>query len=264
MVINCNIMKKIEEQLQKELNSINNKEKKFPKGELRCAKNKNRYKWFVKKQKGTSYLPKTQRDLAEKLAEKKYYSYKKQELEGMLAACRAYLKIMQPIEGQTEKLLYHPEYSKLLDKHFVPLNETLLEWQNTPYEHCNKYEEALIVKGTQGKMLRSKSEAIIDMVLYKNKIPFRYEEKLALGTTILYPDFVIRHPMTGKYYYWEHFGMMDDEEYRSHTCNKIRLYCENGIIPTIKLITTFETKDNPLSIEKVEMIVQEYFMNSYQ
>ena len=54
MVINCNIMKKIEEQLQKELNSINNKEKKFPKGELRCAKNKSRYKWFVKKQKGTS------------------------------------------------------------------------------------------------------------------------------------------------------------------------------------------------------------------
>ena len=63
-------MKKIEEQLQKELKNINNKEKKFPKGELRCAKNKSRYKWFVKKQTGTSYLSKTQRDLAEKLAYK--------------------------------------------------------------------------------------------------------------------------------------------------------------------------------------------------
>ena len=42
MVINCNIMKKIEEQLQKELNSINNKEKKFTKGEQKCAKNKSR------------------------------------------------------------------------------------------------------------------------------------------------------------------------------------------------------------------------------
>ena len=62
-------------------------------------------------------------------------------------------------------------------------------------------------------MLRSKSEAIIDMILYKNGIPFRYEEKIVLGDVILYPDFVIRHPKTGDFYYWEHFGMMDDEDY---------------------------------------------------
>ena len=43
------------------------------------------------------------------------------------------------------------------------------------------------------KMLRSKSEAIIDRMLYQNKIPFHYEEKLVLDGIILYPDFVIRH-----------------------------------------------------------------------
>lgn len=154
------------EQLLKELDKICSLEKKFPKGELRCAKNESRYKWFVKNQEETIYLSKKEKDLAEKLAVKKYYSYKKQELETALSVCCAFLQKLQPVEGKTEQLLYHPEYRRLLEKYFVPMNEKLKEWQNTPYERCNKHEEALNIKETQGKMLRSKSEAIIDMLLY--------------------------------------------------------------------------------------------------
>ena len=190
---------------------------------------------------------------------KEYYDYKKQELQSELEACNAYLLKMMSMEGKTEMLLEHPGYGQLLEKHFVPINEELLRWQNAPYEKSNKYEEDLIIKGTQGKMLRSKSEAIIDMMLYKNKIPFRYEEKLVLDEITLYPDFVIRHPVTGESYYWEHFGMMDEEDYMDHACDKIRLYCKNGIIPSLNLITTYETKRHPLSVEKVESIIQEYF-----
>ena len=147
----------------------------------------------------------------------------------------------------------------MLEKHFIPMNKELRKWQSDDYERSNKHEESLIIKGTQGKMLRSKSEAIIDMMLYKNGIPFRYEEKLVLDRIILYPDFVIRHPVTGAYYYWEHFGMMDEEAYRNHACDKVKLYCANGIIPSINLITTYETKRHPLSVEKVEWTIQEYF-----
>ena len=100
------------------------------KGELLCAKNNNRYKWYLKEQDKTSYLSKNMRALA----------------------------------------------------------------------------EILVVKGTLGKMLRSKSEAIIDRLLYQNKIPFHYEEKLVLGGITIYPDFVIRHPVTGEYYYWNILG----------------------------------------------------------
>ena len=63
------------------------------------------------------------------------------------------------------------------------------------------------------------------------------------GITI-YPDFVIRHPVTGEYYYWEHFGIMDEEDYRNHACKKINLYCKNEILPFVNLIMTFETKNN--------------------
>ena len=260
MVINCNSMRWKKEQLQKELDKIYSMEKRFPKGELRCSKNNSRYKWYVKNQAETIYLSKNEREMAEKLAVKKYYTYKKQELESALDACNAYLKKMQSIEGKAEQLMYHPEYRRLLEKQFMPVNEELKEWQNAPYERCNKHEESRIIKGTQGKMLRSKSEAIIDMLLYKYQIPFHYEERLDLNGFEMYPDFTIRHPMTGETMYWEHFGLMDNEIYRNNVYQKMKRYCENGIIPSINLIATYETNDHPLNIEYIESIIKIYFL----
>ena len=98
------------------------------------------------------------------------------------------------------------------------------------------------------------------MVLYTHRIPFRYECMLTLGNSTLYPDFTIRHPKTGEYFYWEHFGMMDDPIYSKSAASKLQLYISFGIIPSIHLITTFETTDQPLSSEKLEKIVADYFI----
>ena len=256
----CEEVRKRMQQINVELEKISLMELKFPKGELICTKNGTRYKWYVKDKGGTIYLPKSKRRMAEKLAYKKYIGCRKQELECELSACSVYLQRVISTEGKSDQMRLHPEYRKLLGKYCFPLDEELRKWQSDRYERCKKHEDALVIKGTQGKMLRSKSEAIIDMMLYKNGIPFRYEEKLILNGITIYPDFVIRHPKTGEYYYWEHFGMMDEEEYRNHACEKIKLYCDNGIIPSINLIATYETKDHPLSIEQVEKIITEYFL----
>ena len=53
--------------------------------------------------------------------------------------------------------------------------------------------------------------------------------------------------------------MMDNEDYVNHTCEKLRLYCENNIIPSVNLILTYETKEYPLAIGMVERLVNEYF-----
>lgn len=98
------------------------------------------------------------------------------------------------------------------------------------------------------------------MFLYTNKIPFRYECALQLGESVIFPDFTIRHPETGNLYYWEHFGLMDDLSYSRNSCAKLQLYTSHGIIPSIHLITTYETKDSPLSSEIVEKIVSHYFL----
>ncbi len=253
-----NIENRIKE-INKELEKITKLEKKFPQGELQCLKNENRYKWKVKGEKGLHYLPKTERNQAETLALKKYCECRKKELESEVAGWNAYLRKTDKIKVSSEYLLNHPEYGRLLAKNFRPLDKELQRWQEEPYEKSTKHPENLLVQGTHGKMLRSKSEAIIDRMLYQNKIPFHYEEKLVLDGTILYPDFTIRHPKTGQVYYWEHFGMMGNPEYCNHACDKIKLYCRHGIIPSVNLILTYETKQCPLNADKVEIILQEYF-----
>lgn len=75
-----------------------------------------------------------------------------------------------------------------------------------------------------------------------------------------YPDFTLRHPLTGNYFYWEHFGMMDNPAYCRNVSSKLQLYFSHGIIPSINLITTYETKDDPLDVEIVEGIIQHYFL----
>ena len=97
------------------------------------------------------------------------------------------------------------------------------------------------------------------MLLYQKKIPYRYEYQLQLGEHIVYPDFTLRHPSTGNFYYWEHFGQMDNPEYYTKACSKMQLYISHGYIPTINLITTFETQKHPLVPEDVNHIIEHYF-----
>lgn len=149
---------------------------------------------------------------------------------------------------------------RLLGGNAISTKTELEIWKNAEYERNTNYPEKLNVKGTQGKLLRSKSEAIIDRILYNAGIPFHYEEKLVLKNTFFYPDFTIRHPRTGAVYYWEHFGMMDNQDYINNSCIKLRTYCENGIVPSVNLILTYETLEHPLGIDDVEWLVSRYFM----
>lgn len=170
-----------------------------------------------------------------------------------------YLRHHSPT-GKSELLLTKPsEYEKLLNPFFVPLSKELSDWMHAPYERNMLHQESLLYKASSGNMVRSKSEMLIDMCLHTHNIPFRYECALQLGDSTLYPDFTLRHPHTGQYFYWEHFGMMDNLTYAENACSKLRLYSSYGIIPSIQLITTYETKECPLSTELIEKIIEYYF-----
>ena len=112
----------------------------------------------------------------------------------------------------------------------------MLEWQNSPYEKNPNHPEHLIHKASNRSLVRSKSEAMIDMVLYSHRIPFRYECALYLGNHPIFPDFTLRHPKTGETFYWEHFGMMDDMNYVDTALFKINSYEMNDIYLGINLL----------------------------
>ena len=58
--------------------------------------------------------------------------------------------------------------------------------------------------------MRSKSEVIIANLLHAKGINYHYEEPLEFDGITNYPDFTIEDGSTGKTYYWEHLGMLND------------------------------------------------------
>lgn len=233
----------------------------MPSGKLVCAKNGRYQKWYHSDGHQKVYIPKENRQLAEKLAIKKYLLLLLDDLEKEKNAIQSYLKSYSG-SRKAEQLLVKPsEYQELLKPYFSPVAKELSEWSNAPYEKNPNYAEHLIHICASGNIVRSKSEAMIDSALYIHQIPFRYECVLTLGDTTIYPDFTIRHPKTGDIYYWEHFGMIDNPNYSKNAFTKMQLYANHGIFPSIQLITTFETKQNPLSTEIINKIIENYFLN---
>lgn len=253
-------MKAEQQKLEKQIYSLEQQLQHLPEGKLICARNGNRCKWYQSDGKNHTYIPKKERYLAEQLAAKKYLTLLLEEKQCEKDVIDYYFKHCSRTNGQAENLLIKAsEYQKLLSTHFKPISEKLRLWMSSDYNRNLKYPEKLIYETSAGFFVRSKSEVLITMILQSNGIPFRYECELKLGENIVYPDFTICHPITGKIYYWEHFGRMDDEHYCRNACMKIQSYALNGIIPNIQLITTYETKENPLSFYTVEKVVKDYF-----
>lgn len=246
------------QRLDTQIQNIKNQIKELPSGSLVCARNGKHYKWYQSTGHINTYIPKKDRLHAEQLAVKKYLCL---QLADLLQEKRA-IKFYLNHHSDTSKailLLNHPEFKALLAPYFTPLSQELSDWENSSYEQNLKHPEHLIHKSISGNLVRSKSESIIDMLLYTHKIPFRYECALHLGEVTLFPDFTMRHPKTGDIYYWEHFGLMDNPTYSQNAYSKLQLYTSHGIIPTIHLITTYETKEHPLTVDTIMKVIEYYF-----
>lgn len=250
------------QRLQTQISVLEKQLQTLPKGKLFCTTNGKYHKWYHTTQNGTDYIPKKNRKLAEQLALKKYLTLQLDDAKHSAKALEFSMRhYTESYKKSIIELFHQPGYHELLAPYFTPTNEDLAAWAAAPYKTNTSYPEQLQYKTTSGVFVRSKSETIIDFILHTHRIPHRYECELSLDHTILYPDFTIRHPATGEYFYWEHFGLIDDPGYRKNAMSKLQLYASHGIFPSINLITTYETKDTPLDPEYVNLLVSHYFTN---
>ncbi len=246
--------------LQEKIHQLQQKIAELPEGKLICTHGKDGFRWYNSDGHHRTYISKKKRRYAEQLALKKYWMLAVEELEQEKRALGFYLRHHSSSPQKTEQLLMDPAYQELLKSHIRPTAVEDRQWMDVPYERNLNYPEHRIHKTVSGEWVRSKSESLLVFFLHTHHIPYRYECALHLGETTIYPDFTIRHPNTGKIYYWEHFGRMDDPNYAKAAGAKLQLYISHGIIPSIQLITTYETKDSPLDIATVEKIIQHYFV----
>lgn len=247
--------------LEKQINILTQQIADFPEGKLIYTVNGKYDKWYKSDGHTKQYIPKKNRPLAEKLAYKNLLLLQLEALLQEKLAVDSYLKRFNPNLHQKEiSYINSPAYQELVAPYHKLFSEEQETWMNSSYKKNSAYPENLIHKTISGNLVRSKSEAIIDTILCKYHIPFRYEALLELGDISYYPDFTILHPVTHELVYWENFGMMDNPTYAQNTLEKLSNYITHGILPSHQLICTYETKEHPLSFDLVEKMVEHYLL----
>lgn len=217
-------------------------------------------KWFHSDGHTHTYIPKKHREYAQQLAYKRFLLEKQTECKKELYALELYQRHAVGENKKSDRFLSEdPAYQELLCPFYQMVTQEELIWSDASYPKNPNYPEQLKYKSCKNEYVRSKSEALIAMNLYMEKIAYRYECELKIGKTVFYPDFTILHPLTGKEIYWEHFGKMDLPEYAKNAADKLHMYARNGIYPGDRLITTYETMEQPLDTAMVQKLITYHF-----
>ncbi|MCK4246940.1 MAG: hypothetical protein KAX04_00180 [Methanomicrobia archaeon] len=147
---------------------------------------------------------------------------------------------------RTEATLYLKQIKKYVDE---------IKGEKGEKAATGWYEETKIHRTLSGDMVRSKSELIIANLLYERNIPFEYEKQLygSDGRFGPLPDFTI--VWNGKEWYWEHLGMLEIEEYKSHWEVKKEWYKAHGLSKRLIITEEREGVDSKKFVE----IIQKYF-----
>lgn len=233
--------------------------KNAPEGSLRTTHNKGTVQYFHLMNPGENtgkYIRKKNTSLIHKLAQKDY------DLK-MMSALMCNQKTYQSIISAYNIIDLHDVYAKLsperrilVDSYTESDEQFTKAWKSVEYVGREMSSNVEWLETDNGELVRSKSEKMIADKLVQLKIPYRYEYPLYLkGFGTVHPDFTILDVKKRKEYIWEHFGMMDDEEYLESAIRKIRSYEKNGYYLGDKLILTFETRLMPIDMKSVEKML---------
>ena len=253
----------IEEQhrLENMLEMIRNELKTSPDGHLKCKINRGNIQYYC----GNKYLNKKSHDLAAALAQKDY-------LESIKAAAEHNLSILKRFIAGYQKDIFSDIYKKLHSgrKAFVkplvlPIEDIVSLWETEEYVPGSFDENDRTEYYTRkGERVRSKSEKIIADELFDAGIPYKYEKPLYLNDwnkiKQFRPDFTVLNRSSGRCYYIEHFGMMDNISYYNNALSKLDIYEKNDLLIGRDIVIFHETSAAPLNIKTVRHYIHEYLL----
>ncbi len=260
--------KQLEELLEKVKNELRNLEKKVPKGaKLRVVKHNDTYQYYIrteKTQKTGTYIKQQNHALAEILAQIEYDQILITRLRKNIKDITLFQakSFENPFIAARDQL---PELKRDMIKiPYITDEDYIYDWVTQDYPRKSFKESVAEYITKKGIRVRSKSEIIIADILDMLEIPFLYEKPLKLQEGIVHPDFTLLNVKEKKEVYWEHFGMMDDIEYRNHAFFKIRNYENSGVYLNDKLIITFETSKYPINTRCIKNMLEELKNNWYK
>lgn len=230
-------------------------------GRLRINASKKTPQYFHITRKGDTsgtYISKSRLHLAKSLCQRDYTHLLLEKTAVQLSALKEALAALQL------PFLYlqlPPPRRRLISPVTLPDATFSTRWQSFAYTGKPFAEKQAVFISPGGIKVRSKSEHMIATFLENRKIPFRYEFPVTLSENqILWPDFYCLNLRTRTEFIWEHFGMMDNQQYAEKAAEKLRKYQKAGWIPGKNFIFTMETSRNPLKSEEITGAINEYLV----
>lgn len=249
----------LEDCLKKVIRELDYLKKKVPEGAtLRAAKHDNTFQYFIKTSesgKNGKYLCRNNRRQAEILAQIEYDKKLVIILRKQLSCMKKYGEVFcgDPFALAINKMAYGKR--DLVKMPYESNDNYVISWLNQEYKGMSFGEGFPEYYTRRGLRVRSKSEVIIADMLDELAVPFLYEKPLNMGGLTVHPDFTLLNLNERKEVYWEHFGMMDDIEYRNNAFSKIQRYELYGHYQYSSVIWTFETSVIPLNTRSIRKMI---------
>lgn len=215
--------------------------------------------YYVRENGRYRYLKKNEIELAKALAQQEYDDELAKELLKMIECGKEFkqyianppwVRVLDTLAPAKQELIMPPVQS---DK------ELCKEWLAYAGESLAYEIEKRICPSLRGELFRSKSEASVADILDSFSITYVYEHSLFLEIPgkMVYPDFRIFMPHTGREIILEHFGMVDIPEYAENMVKKINMFIANGYRLGVDLFFTFESSSAPLDKSVVVNIARQ-------
>ncbi len=225
------------------------------------------YKEDHSSKKYTRYIRKDEKVLIQDLIQKDYD--------------QAFLRLAYKLQRQLESLqnqhlsrsasfMYRPlgaVYDALpsarkahIEPYVLPDPQYIEKWLCTPYDQLYFTSDQPEIITEKGEHVRSKSEKILADKYALLNIPYLYEKPVHLydiGT--VHTDFTLLDINERTIVLHEHFGMMQNEEYREKAMHKIECYERSGYLPGIDFLMTFEGGDHILNTKAFEKMIHTRF-----
>ena len=224
------------------------------------------FQYSIRQHKSDSsgrYLGKGELSLAKQLAQKEYYEKALKVAEKEKALISRFLQH----SDENALLKVYTEMSEgkriLVEPYVMPDDEYARRWQAKQFAGGKFSADDPAYYTKRGDRVRSKSDQIIADRLFDAGVPYRYEYPFIYESygekKQIFTDFTALNTRTRNVYRWEHFGRMDDPNYRRTFFWKQSVYSQNNCMPGVGIIFTFEDNDNPLDARYVDKVIEKYF-----
>ena len=250
--------------LESRIEAIKKRYKTAPEGSLRIVNKWNKHQYYHKINLGDTegkYIPRKDRPLAVRLAQKDYDKKLLEALTGQQKAIEKFIKDYDPDAAiEVYEKLSAPR-KELVTPEFLSDEEFIKQFLSEPYTRLGFKDTDQEFYTANGERVRSKSEILIADALLRNKVPYLCEFPVYdNGVIFAAPDFKCLNVRLRKVFYWEHLGKLGDQEYSDRNVKKLEKYTLAEDFDEVGLILTFETDSHPLNTKVIEEKIRRYLL----